>query len=498
LKRVLLFVPLLTACGRGGFSQKAAASETPTVTWAIRNDLKSLDPIRANEENTASVLGEVVETLIKIDPEGKVEQGLASSWKLDGTTLTLILGDATFSDGTPVTAADVEASLERAVDERLLPQETSVYLGDVRSVEAKDPKTVVIRLKGPSRTILSKLSSPQVAILPARLRNKPIVKPEDLVGSGPYRLTEYRPSQRAVLEPNPHWRGPLPLKRIEVVPITDPASLLNRFRAGDVDLLQVASSDVGTILDAKDLKPQAVLLPTTKFVYLLFQPAAYPALKDVRVRRAIAMALDRKKLAEELVRGEAHVAGRFLPSGLAPDAAMLPPYDPAGARRLLAEAGYPDGKGLPPLTFGFNEANKLNPIVEFVPTSLKTTLGITVRTRSLLAFLDEVQKGRLPMGLSGWGAPYPDPQAVLSVLLRSDSATNYSGYASPAFDAADAKAQRTGLLADYEVAERIAAADVPILPLYSQPKVWLVSPRLGSVALSTYGSPDFSKAALKP
>ena len=496
MKRALLLLPLLAGCGSGKFARKAGDTNRPVV-WAIRNDLKSLDPIRANEENTASVLGEIVQPLMTVDADGKVGPGLATDAKYVENDLVLTLGDATFSDGKPVTAEDVKASLDRAMDVKLLPLETSTYLGDIKSVEVTGPKIVILHLKGASETVLAKLSSPQVAIVPARYRNRPIEKPEDLIGSGPYRMTEYRPDQRAVLESNPHWKGSTGIKRIEVVPITDPSSLLNRFRAGDVDLLQVASSDVGTILDAKDLRPLATLLPTTKVIYLLMQPAAYPPMRDPRVRRAIAMAIDRKTLAEDLVRGEAHAAGRILPSGLAPDRSMLPPYDVQAARRLLAEAGYPDGKGLPPIEFGFNEANRLNPIVDFIPTSLKA-LGIKVRTRPFgLSFMDEIQKGKLPLALSGWGAPYPDPQAVLSVLLRSDSATNYSGYASKAYDLADSKAQANGLLADYEVAERIAAHDVPILPLYAQPKVWLVSKRLQGVTLSTYGSPDFSKATVR-
>ena len=491
---LLLVSLLLIGCGSGKFARKEGTSGP--VVWAIRNDLKSLDPIRANEENTASVLGEIAQTLMTVDANGKVGPGLASRAELKGSDVILTLGESIFSDGKTVTADDVKASLDRAVDVKLLPLETSTYLGDVKSVEVLDPKRLILHLKAPSRTILAKLSSPQVAIVPARYRNKPIEKPEDLVGSGPYRMIEYRPNQRAVLEPNPHWKGSVGIKRIEVVPITDPSALLNRFRAGEVDLLQVASSDVGTILDAKDLRPLANLLPTTKVIYLLMQPAAYPPMRDPRVRRAIAMALDRKNLAENLVRGEAHATGRILPSGLAPDRPLLPTYDPEAARRLLAEAGYPGGKGLPPIEFGFNEANRLNPIVDFVPTSLKP-LGIKVRTRPFgLSFMDEIQNRKLPLALSGWGAPYPDPQAVLSVLLRSDSATNYSGYANPAFDAADRKAQASGLLADFEAAERIAASDVPILPLYSQPKVWLVSKRLKGVILSTYGSPDLTKATI--
>lgn len=487
----------MLGCGPGKFAP-SRASASKAATWALRNDLKSLDPIRANEENTAAVLGEVVETLVTVDPEGKIKPALAKSWTVAGNDVTFTLEDAQFSDGSPVTAEDVKASLDRAQDPKLLPLETSTYLGDVASVEAKGPHTVVVHLKAPSRTIVPKLSSPQVAIVPAKFRNTAITKPEDLIGSGPYRMTEYRASQRAVLEPNPHWRGgTAPLARIEVIPITDASSLLNRFRSGDVDLLQVASSDVGTIMDAADLKARATLLPTTKVIYLLIQPEAYPQLRDPRVRRAIAMALDRKKLSEDLVRGEAKAAGRILPSGLAENKPLLPAYDPAAARKLLAEAGYPGGKGLPPLDFGYNEANRLNAIVDFLPTSLKSELGITVRTRPFgLSFMDEIQKHKLPMALSGWGAPYPDPQAVLSVLLRSDSATNYSGYASKAFDEADAKAQASGKLEDFEAAERIAANDVPILPLYSQPKVWLVSKRLSGVVLSTYGSPDFSKAKL--
>ena len=498
MKRVLVFLSVfLAGCGPARFAPKAAA-RSGAITWALRNDLVSLDPVRANEENTASVLGEVVETLVAVGPDGKIRPGLAKAWKIDGATVTLTLGEGRFSDGSPVTAADVKASLERAVDPDLLPLETSVYLGDVATIDAKDARTVVLHLKTASRTILPKLSSPQVAILPARLRHVKIERPEDLVGSGPYRMTEYQTSQRAVLEPNPHWKGKAGIARIEVIPITDASSLLNRFRSGDVDLLQVASSDVRTILDAEDLKPLAVLLPTVKFIYLLMQPAAYPPFRDPRVRRALAMALDREKLAEDLVGGEARAASRILPSGLAPAKPLLPAHDLDGARRLLAEAGYPGGKGLPPLQFGYNEANRLNPIVELVPTTLKTELGIRVQTRAYgKSFMGEIQAKELPLALSGWGAPYPDPQAVLSVLLRSDSATNYSGYASAAFDALDKKAQSSGRPEDYEAAEAVAARDVPILPLYSQPKVWLVSKRLGGVVLSTYGSPDFAKAALR-
>lgn len=495
LKRALPLLVLLAGCGTARFAPKADASKP--LTWALRNDLRSLDPVRANEENTAAVLGEVVQTLTTVTPDGKVAPGLAVKWAQDDKTLILTLGDATFSDGSPVTAADAKASLERAADPKLLPLETSTYLGDISTIDAPDPHTLVLHLKTASRTVAAKLASPQVGILPARLRNLPIQKPEDLIGSGPYRLTEYRAAQRTVLEPNPHWKGEVPIKRIEVIPITDASALLNRFRAGDVDLLQVASSDVGTVLDAADLKAQATLLPTTKFIYLLIQPAAYPPFRDPRVRRAVAMALDRAKLAHDLVRGDATPAGRILPTGLAPDKPLLPSYDPEAAKALLAQAGYPGGKGLPPLEFGFNEANRLNPLVDLVPTALRP-LGITVRTHAFgLSFMDEIQHARLPLALSGWGAPYPDPQAVLSVLLRSDSATNYSGYSSSAFDAADAKADASGTAADYEAAEAIACHDVPILPLYSQPKVWLTSKRLAGVALSTYGSPDFSKAAIK-
>ncbi|RYG23730.1 hypothetical protein EON82_13120, partial [bacterium] len=111
----------------------------------MRNDLKSLDPIRANEENTAAVLGEVVQTLVTVNAEGKVVPGLAKSWKVEGATATFTLGDATFSDGKPVTAADVKASLERAADEKLLPLETSTYLGDGASIDAPDDHPVVVR-----------------------------------------------------------------------------------------------------------------------------------------------------------------------------------------------------------------------------------------------------------------------------------------------------------------------------------------------------------------
>lgn len=491
---------LVVGCGRPpsvGAGGATAKTPRPYLTWAIRNEVLSIDPVRANEENTASVLAQVAEPLVGIDPEGRVVPCLADRWTVAPDKVTFHLAETTFSDGSPLTSKDVKSTFERARDPKLMGKEIDSFLGKVRSVEAPDSSTVVVYLTEPTRAIVPMLASPQLAILPARLRNTPIDKPSDLVGTGAYRMTEHRPDERIVLEPNPHWRGgKLSLSRIEVIPIKDASALLNRFRAQDVDLMQVASNNVGDVMESKDLKTRATALPSTKVIYLFFQPEAFPPFKDARVRRAIAMALDRRRLAEDMVRGEAVPASRLLPPALAPDKPMLPTYDLATARRLLAEAGYPDGKGMPPIPFVFHDANRLNPIVDFVPSSLRS-LGLKVRPQPALDFLERAGRHQIPLGLSGWGALFPDPQSVLGTLLLSNSPSNYAGYASPAFDAAERKAERSGRIEDFEAAERIVAADMPIVPLYVQPKVWLTSPRVSGVVLSTYGAPDFSKATLK-
>lgn len=485
---------LAVGCGPKKFS-----NTSPTLRWAIRNDLKALDPIRANEENTGSVLAQVAEPLVNVSDDGKLLPGLADKWEIKGKDVTLHLVDATFSDGTPVTAADVKSSIERAGDDTLSPVDTETYIHDIASVEAPEAKTVVIRLKAPVRTFLANLSSSQLGILPARLRHQAINRPEDLVGSGPYRLTEYRPNERTLLEANPKWRGGnLAIQKIEVVPITDAATLTNRFVGKDVDILQVASSDVANVLDSKKLKPFAQTFAPVKLIYLLFQEDAYAPFKDPRVRRAFAMAMDRKRLATELVRGGAEPAVRLLPPALAEQKRLAPPYDPDGARKLLAEAGYPDGKGLPPVEYYYHEANRTNPLVDFVPTSLKTILNVKVQGKPTTDFLGIAGNRKMPIGLSGWAPFFPDPEFVLSVLLRSGSGSNFSGYHSAAFDAADAKARASGKPEDFEAAEKIALNDVPILPMYVQPKLWLAAARVKGVKIPVFGNPDFTKASLTP
>lgn len=339
---------LLSACASTE-SSGSAASRDGTLSFSVLGTPNSLDPAQLLEGQQVYVWSALFDTLLYADEKGKLHPNAAESWNYadGGRTLTLKLrAGMTFSSGAPVNAAAVKATLDRT---KATPASPSSRLTALDSVEAPDDRTVVLRLNRPDGGLLELLARSQGVIGdPATLaQERTALNP---VGSGPYVLNTSQTTNGSVYvldRREDYWNAKAyPFRTIKVRVIGEPTAGLNALQSGELDAGLVGIEQVDRIKDAGfDLK--VVEASTTVNLVLGDRNGeVLPALADVRVRRAINMAFDRSKMVEQLLKGAGKATAQYFnPMGAAYDAALdsTYAYDVAGAKKLLAEAGYPTG-----------------------------------------------------------------------------------------------------------------------------------------------------------
>jgi peptide/nickel transport system substrate-binding protein len=320
-----------------GCSRPAAPSARP-LRIALHSDPLVLDPHLRNEALTYSVLRNVYEGLTAFDAEMRIGPALAVSWENpnDLTWVFHLRPGVRFHDGRELTADDVVFSLDRA---RNLPASGfGSYVVAVSKVRALDPHTVELTTRRPYAILLNKLAF--VLIVPAG--SPPEIRQP--VGTGPYRLISYQPGERLALGAfDGYWGGPSAIGHVDLLPITSRRARVARLIEGSLDVVQEPGAEN---LERLRAAPGCrVLEQESLTVDFLLLKAERPPLSDLRVRRAIHLALDRPALVAAVLRGGGHPVGQMVGRsvfGFAPDIAP-PARDLAASRRLLAEAGYSGG-----------------------------------------------------------------------------------------------------------------------------------------------------------
>jgi peptide/nickel transport system substrate-binding protein len=333
------------------------------VTIAITGDAESMDPMLAAISTTSSIHHHMLELLVDYDPDGKIIPVLATSYKaLDPLTWEFKLrGNVKFHNGEPFGAEAVKFSIERFRDHPKSLQKAYVSL--IREIRVIDDLTIRIVTSEPSPDLIANLAN-NISMLPPRyareagdegLARKP-------VGTGPYRLVEWVRDDRVVLEANPNYWGPKPqATRVTIKPIPEGATRVAALLAGEVDVVEsIPIPDIPRVARAKGFTVLRKQGPRLIFVAMdTFRdrggrhPAGSPGLpegapnpfKDARVRLAIYHAINTKEIVEQVMGGAASPAEQILPPflpGYNPRV-RRPIYDPSKAKRLLAEAGYPNG-----------------------------------------------------------------------------------------------------------------------------------------------------------
>ena len=508
---LLAALPLVWGCGhRHGASSRAAGN---VFRYAIKTAPTTFDPAIVEDGDTIDVLQQIFEGLVQWSPDNKVVPCLASKWDVsrDGLTYTFHLRpNVKFQDGNPVTASDVLYSMQRALQPALGSPDARNYLGDIvgakelaagkattlAGVQALDPQTVRITLTSPRAYWLDTLTYPTAYVVSrAEAKEGVPMTAEDAArgaGTGAFRLTRYDKDQRIVLAANPaYWDGAPKLAGIERPVVIDANTRHSLYVQGDTDMLQfVSPGDLDN--DGKDpvLKGQVHLFPRASTFYIGLNQKAFPAFKDVRVRQALAYATDKAKIVQVVFGGRREVAQDILAKGIPGfDSAFQGlPYDPAKAKVLLAQAGFPGGRGFPVIPMTYRESQpELQKTVDLIRGMWGDALGVKVdgRVSEWSAMLDQQDKNALECYHIRWAADYLDPQDYYSTLLRTGGPENHVVYASPRFDAlcdqadvAQDPARRSAL---YRQAARIAADEVPMIPLYYQQDVELIKPYVSGI-----------------
>ena len=509
----LLLVPLaLAGCSGGGkgggFSSRGGEGAAGTLRLALSVAPTTLDPAIVQDVDTAPVLQQIYETLVDYDADSKLVPKLATKWSVEdgGKTYRFTLADAKFSNGRPLTSADVKASWLRALSPKVASPVASVYLGDIASIDTPDPKTVVAHLKAPGTAFLGKLTYPTAAVLSLAPGDDggEIRRMEGAFGSGPFRFAVVDPNSEVRLEASPTFRGPAPaLKTIRYTVIKDATTRLNTFKQGSLDILGIQRAEIASVQNDPATKPELRFIERPAIYYLLTNQRVWPPFAKPAMRRAFAMAVDRRRLAEQVL-GGLEPATKWVPPSILPgDAGAIPPFDPAGARAELKAAGI-DPATLPPLDLTYrSDQPDSRTVAEAVCADLVKNLGLKARPAALDwgTMLKRRNEARLALSFFSWIADYTDPQNFLSLLLRSDSSQNRDGWKDAGFDRltglADVETDPARRQALYLDAERIVVRELPRLPLYFGRDPYLVSPRVQGLRTNALGIMTHERTSVK-
>jgi len=527
---VLCAVALLGGCRRRETSVQIG-DRTQVLHRSIGPDPGDLDPHLATQANDYAVLSALFEGLVDEDPvDLHPVPGVARRWDIspEGLTYTFHLRpDARWSNGEPVTAADFVASWRRMLSPSLGAENASLlYIlagaesfnrgtGDFGSVgvAAPDPHTLRVRLEHPAPDFLSMLNQP--AWWPVHLptlqrfgaateRGHPWALPGRLVGNGPFVLTAWRPAQEIVVTASPtYWDAAHVRLRAIHFHLIDALDAEERaFRAGQLHLTEALPP--GKVETYRAEAPQFLRIDPLLGTYYYRVNVRRPGLDDPRVRRALALAIDRSALVARILRGGQQVATTFTPPGLSGYApAPGQSFDPAAARSLLAAAGHADGAGLPEFELLYNTSEAHREIAEAVQEMWRRELGVRIRlvNQDLKSTLAARRTGNYDLLRSSWIADYQDPSAFLDTM-RSDSGNNDTGWSNPDYDAAIFAASRTldpaARDALYAKAENLLLQESPIIPLYHYTHVFLIAPSVRGWYPTLLDHHPYRAVSLKP
>jgi peptide/nickel transport system substrate-binding protein len=469
-RRTALAVALLALLGPllGCFAHD---SGDPVVV-AFQNPPSTLDPHLHNEIVAWSLLCNFYDALVVFDAEMKLRPALATSWEqLDpARTRFRLRRGVRFHDGSELVAADVVASFERA---RSHPgSRIRHHLAGIVAVRAEGDD-VVVETAGPAPALLNRLAF--VFVVPRALAGPgEITEP---VGTGPYRFVARAPDGGVSAERFAGWQGRPHVRRVRFVFVEDDAGRTAAFLRGEIDVAAAfPEHDARAVGDRPGLR--AVAHPQLQVRWLQVIPEAAPpraraALSDPRVRRAMLLAIDRQHLADGVFRGFATVASQYLhPVAFGYDASLRPlPFDPAEARRLMAEAGFADGFEVE-LAHGMGAPG----LVETLVADL-ARIGVRAVPRPMTfpEVMRRAQARELPLSSFGRSCTTADASEVFDAVFHTPDPArglgeeNYASFSDPEVDrlleAAAGELDPARRVRFLQEAQRRALEALPVLPL---------------------------------
>jgi oligopeptide transport system substrate-binding protein len=529
---ILVFLILsLISCSSKTDEKKSVMRTAFTI------DPPTVDP-RKNTDIFSSFLQKTLfEGLTRLEEEGFVAMGLAKKVDVseDGLTYRFHLRDAHWSDGHPITAHDLEYTWKQVLDpnfgapcaflfypiafapERLKREASSDQLG----IKAIDAKTFEVTLSHPTPYFLSLISFCPFFPIPKHIdelnpnwdKTGPFSK--TFVSSGPYRFREWRRNNAILLEKSPsYWdQKNVSLEELNILIIPDEKTVLRMFETGEIDLINSATTPLSTneLIHLKKEK-KLDLLPLGATSFFSFN-LSHPLLKNLSIRKALSLAIDRPSIVQNITQMEEEPASRYIPSLVAKTKHLhlMEAYNPSLAKELLA-AGVAElkkeGLAVEPLleTLVFSYENKELPrlLAQTLQQQWKEVLGINVslQENDFKTNIGNLERRQYTMGLYAWWVHYLDPLSILDRFKYVSSLKNYPGFENAAYTALLNEAEQTkdsdARLRLMEKAESIIVGEMPLAPLFHLNQVLLKNKRFTNVVTSPLGDVLFRKAKLAP
>jgi peptide/nickel transport system substrate-binding protein len=461
----------------------AAAQPAGTLVVGLVAEPVNLDPAQVTDLNSNRVGRRVVETLVTFPDEStQIVPGLAESWTIskDGLQYTFKLRSGIkFHDGTPLTAEAVKFSIERQINPEHPASKlgkypfANFYFGNVKAVEALSEERVAFLLKEPRASFLAILTVGAASIVsPTAVMKSGPDYPLQPVGTGPFKFVSWDRGQRVVLEKNPtYWKFPVKLDRVIYRPIVEDQARLTELLTGSLDLIVGVPADYVSQLEGGG--KVAVQKQVGAHVWYLGINNQKKPFDDKRVRQALNYAVNKDAIVRDVLKGTGTPSrGPVLPNTWAADPALKAyPYDPERAKKLLAEAGYPNGFSTtlwaPESGSGMQAPVAMSTVMQ---SNLKAVgVNVTLQTMEWGAFLAKLRTKEQELFALSWMAGTEDPDLVMYPLLHSSQWTpngpNRALYKNPKFDdllqqarLTTDQARRASL---YKEAQRILVDDAP-------------------------------------
>ena len=479
--------------GDSGQGESTVGDTTRLVQLFV--DPPTLDPHLTTDATSARIIVEVFGGLVTIDRNLDIVPDLAESWDIsaDGRVYTFNLREgAKFHDGKPVTAHDVQWSLERVTNPLTESPVADQYLGDIVGVKEKlagdattisgvrliDEQTIEITIDEAKSYFLAKMTYPTGFVLDKEnVEANPRSWFREPNGTGPFRLEEYEVGVTLVLGRNENFHlGPPKLEEVEFK-LSGGTSML-MYENDEIHVAGVGLADLDRLNDpTNDLYPELETAPASFSVNYIGLNVNEPPLDDVKVRQALNLAIDKQEIATIVLGDLVKPADGILPPNFPGYDESVSGYDfdPIRARQLLEESKYGgDLENIPPITittpgnFGANVSLDMEVILQM----WERNLGITAEFQQTeyATFLKDLHKGRFQMFDIGWIADYPDPENFLDILFHSESTNNHTHYSNPEVDdlllRARVETDTTTRYNLYNQAEQMILDDAPWVPLW--------------------------------
>jgi oligopeptide transport system substrate-binding protein len=481
-------------------------------------DPAMIDPVTYSELVAGNVMKPMYEGFTRTRDDGGSEPALATSWTFsaDNKLLTFRLRDGVrFHSGRPFGAKDVKYSFEQllkpgnkgGLNAPLL--KTITGAGDF--ADGKAQEIAGVRVVDPL-TLEITFDKPDVLfpIYPWQFMDSGIVGElgadwmmKASAGTGPYKFVRWTRGVDVVEARNDaYWGGAPAIDGIRFLIVPSGDTAISMYEAGELDFVEVPESSFRRVLSDDRYANELIKVPKAQINYLGMNQALYAPFRDIRVRQAVSLAIDRAAMIKGLFNGAAIPLNGQVTPGVAGYHADLPPlaYDPARAKALMTEAGYPDGKGLPPVTITSTAPFKDE--ITYLANQFQRVLGMPVQVNVVerATHIRAMNAGEEPFFPWGWTADFPDAQTFLGAVWTSSSPYNRARYKNPEFDAIMAQAQATGdasaRYALYGKAEKLLMADWATAPLPITTYVALRKPNIHGLTETPFGFSSFQPVTM--